>query len=210
MTQVPSKRRYSSQQRTEAAEANRQNILDTARRLFVAHGISDVTIARIAAEAGVAGSTVYALFASKAGLLRGLMERSMFGARFNEARTRLSAVTDPVEAIRLSAGIARAIYDSESEELSLLRGVSTFSEELSQYERELEQTRRDMQADRIDRLFAAGQARQGLTPDDARQILWMYTSREVYRMLVRESGWSPDKYERWLSQTLAEALANPT
>ena len=206
MTQDRLKRRYSSQQRTDAAEANRQNILDSAQRLFAVHGISKVTIASIAADAGVAASTVYALFSSKSGLMRGLMERTLFGARFDEARSRLSAVTDPVEAIRLSAGIARAIYESESEELGVLRGASAFSEELSRYEGELEQVRRDMQVDRVEKLFASGMARPGLALEDARQILWMYTSREIYRMLVRESGWSPDKYEAWLSQTIAEAL----
>jgi hypothetical protein len=44
--------------------------------------------------------------------------------------------------------------------------------------------------------------------DEARQILWMYTSRDVYRMLVLESGWTPDRYQDWLSDTLVNALAS--
>jgi hypothetical protein len=28
-------------------------------------------------------------------------------------------------------------------------------------------------------------------------------------MLVRESGWSPDRYQEWLSQTLLDALVAP-
>jgi len=36
--------------------------------------------------------------------------------------------------------------------------------------------------------------------------MWMYTSREVYRMLVTEGGWTPDRYQEWLSQTLVAAL----
>jgi hypothetical protein len=34
----------------------------------------------------------------------------------------------------------------------------------------------------------------------------MYTGRDVYRMLVRERGWSADKYEEWLGGTLARSL----
>jgi hypothetical protein len=34
----------------------------------------------------------------------------------------------------------------------------------------------------------------------------MYTSRDVYRMLVHEGGWSPDRYQEWLSRTLLDAL----
>jgi hypothetical protein len=41
---------------------------------------------------------------------------------------------------------------------------------------------------------------------DARRLMWMYTSRDVYRMLVQESGWTPDRYEAWLSQTLLDTL----
>ena len=47
------------------------------------------------------------------------------------------------------------------------------------------------------------------TLDDARRILWMYTSRDVYRMLVHESGWSPDRYQEWLARTLLDALVAP-
>jgi hypothetical protein len=31
-------------------------------------------------------------------------------------------------------------------------------------------------------------------------------SRDVYRMLVIEGRWTPDRYQQWLSQTLVEAL----
>jgi hypothetical protein len=40
----------------------------------------------------------------------------------------------------------------------------------------------------------------------ARRLLWMYTSRDVYRMLVQDAGFTPDEYEAWLSQTLVDAL----
>ena len=39
-----------------------------------------------------------------------------------------------------------------------------------------------------------------------RDILWMYTGRDVYRMLVLERGWSSDEYESWLAETLIKAL----
>lgn len=44
---------------------------------------------------------------------------------------------------------------------------------------------------------------------EARRILWMYTSCDVYRMLVREGGWTPDQYQAWLSDTLVKALVDP-
>jgi hypothetical protein len=89
--------------------------------------------------------------------------------------------------------VARAIYESESAELGGLRGVSAFSPALRQLEEELEAMRYDVQRDRIEALAASARMKPGLAMEDARRIMWMYTSREVYRMLVEVGGWSGDK-----------------
>jgi AcrR family transcriptional regulator len=204
-----SKRRYVSSQRSEAAEATKAHILDAAKSLFSRRGIDGVTIAEIAKRAGVAASTVYALFSSKAGILHGLMISTLFGTRFQVAREQLADVTDPVKLIELTAGVSRAIYESESSELGFLRGGSSFSPDLRKLETEFEKLRFEMQKERIELLFARSLARKGLDVDRAQQIMWMYTSRDVYRMLVHESGWSPDQFQAWLSRTLVEALVDP-
>ena len=200
------RRNYSSVARTEAAGETRVRILASAKDLFGRFGIDAVTIAGIADRAGVAGSTVYAAFKSKEGILRELMEQSLFGDRFQSARQMLAGIKDPVEAIARTSHVARAIYDSESRDLGLLRNVSGLSPALRKIEEEFERTRFEMQEDRLRRLFKAGRAKQGLSLDEARRILWMYTSRDVYRMLVIEGEWTPDRYEEWLEQTLVAAL----
>jgi hypothetical protein len=40
----------------------------------------------------------------------------------------------------------------------------------------------------------------------ARDIFWMLTGRDIYRMLVRERGWSSKKYQEWLADTLVRSL----
>jgi AcrR family transcriptional regulator len=203
-----STRRYVSAKRSEAAEATKARILAAAKSLFSRRGIDKVTIAEIAKRAGVAVSTVYALFASKAGLLRALMQTTLFGTRFQAAQEQLANVSDPVKLIELSAAVARAIYESESSELGLLRGASSFSPELRKLEREFEELRFEMQKERVELLFSHALARKGLDVGKARRILWMYTSRDVYRMLVHESGWTPDQFQAWLSRTLVDALVD--
>jgi AcrR family transcriptional regulator len=185
-------------------------VLNAARRLFIRHGIDRVTIAQIARTAGVASPTVYALFKSKDGILRAMMRGALFGERFRLVQSTLQGVTDPVRLIALSAHVARAIYESESAELGLLRGASAFSPALRKLEQEFEKVRFDMQEERVKRLFERRRQKEGLSLDDARRILWMYTSRDVYRMLVTESGWSPDRYQEWLSRTLLDALVAPS
>ena len=36
----------------------------------------------------------------------------------------------------------------------------------------------------------------------------MSTSRDVYRLLVQEGGFSPDEYEQWLAGTLVDAMVS--
>lgn len=203
---IKPKRAYVSKQRDAAAAATRADVLQAARGLFARKGIDAVTIAAIAAKARVSVPTVYALFASKEGLLQALMEGALFGERYQAAATRLAGIADPVQQIAMSAAIARAIYESEGAELGLIRGASAFSPALRKLEQTFEDIRLSLQEDRLKRLYAEGKAKRNLPIDKARRLLWMYTSRDIYRMLVQEAGWTPDQYEAWLSQTLVATL----
>ena len=203
------KRTYSSELRTRAAGETQRRILEAARSLFGRLGIDPVTIAAIGKKAGVAGSTVYAIYGSKDGILRALMEQSLFGSQFQSAQELLRGEDDPVKLIAMTPRVSRAIYESEASNLGLIRHASGFSPALRKMEQEFERIRYDAQEARVRLLFKARKARRGLTEPEARRILWMYTSRDVYRMLVTESGWTPDRYEAWLSTTLLEALVDP-
>lgn len=202
-------RRYVSRKREQAAEATRARVLRAAQSLFARHGIDSVTIAEIASRGHVSIPTVYSLFRSKAGILRGLIKSTLFGPCYRAAQQRLAGETDSARLIELTGAVARSIYESESTELGLLRGASAFSPELRKMERELEAMRLDMQQERVKLLFAQSKAKRGLTLETARQILWMYTSRDIYRMLVHECGWTPDQYQDWLAKTLVATLVEP-
>jgi len=206
---MPKIRTYTSKRREQTALATRTRVLDAAKSLFARHGIDQVTIAEIGDAAGVAGSTVYALFKSKDGILQAIMRGALFGDRFRAAQAVMQGVTDARQLIALTANVARAIYDSESQELGLIRGASAFSPALRKIEAEFEDIRYQMQEERIRALFSQSKARRGLGEDQARRILWMYTSRDVYRMLVQDGGWTAQSYQDWLSRTLVEALLEP-
>lgn len=202
-------RRYVSRLRADAAESSKAAVLDAARGLFVRRGIDAVTIAQIARKAGVSVPTVYAHFKSKEGILRALLKGALFGPRYQKALERLAGEKDAVRLIELTAVVARSIYEGESAELGLVRGSSAFSPALRRTEQEFESMRFDMQEERVRLLFEQRKARKDLSFEEARRILWMYTSREIYRMLVQESGWTPDRYQAWLSRTLVATLVEP-
>jgi AcrR family transcriptional regulator len=174
-------RKYVSRKRAETAEATQVRILAAARVLFARHGIDTVTVARIAQKARVATSTVL-----------------------------MDGVDDAARLVALTAQVARAIYESESNDLGLIRGASAFSPALRRIEAQFEDLRFQMQEERLKLLFAQRKAKHGLDLATARRLMWMYTSRDVYRMLVQQGHWTPAQYEAWLSSTLFEALVAPT
>ena len=201
-------RTYKSAKRNAGAERTRSRILEAGKNLFARHGIDATTIAQIAARARVSEATVYATVQSKAGLVQAVMEEAIFGPRFQQAQKRLAGETDPVKRIELTAEVARAVYENESAELSLLFQASAFSADLRKTQLKFEILRREMQRDRIEALYKAGRARNGLHKGAASDLMWMFTSREIYRKLVHESGWTPQEFENWLKRTLAEALTD--
>lgn len=202
-------RPYVSDVRSQGAEATRARILQASKTLFAGRGIDRVTVEQIAKKAGVSASTVFALYKSKAGILRELIRSALFGQRFQVALARLKGETDPIRLIALTANVARAIYEAESSQLGLIRGASAFSPALGKLEKEFENLRFQMQKERVKLLFAQSKQRKELTLDEARRIMWMYTSRDIYRLLVHEGGWTPNRYQKWLSSTLVNALVNP-
>ena len=203
------KRRYISKRRERTAEATRVRVLDAAKTLFARHGIDRVTIEQIGEKAGAATSTVYALYKSKDGILQTIMREALFGERFRSAQAVMDGVTDSAVLVALTAHVAKAIYVSESAELGLIRGASAFSPALRKIEAEFENIRFEMQRERVRLLFSQSKAKKGLELSKAQRIMWMYTSRDVYRMLVEEGGWTPEQYQQWLSTTLVEALVEP-
>lgn len=209
MSNSPS-RPYASPNRTQAAAETRHRILDASSALLSRAGIDSVTIAEVASSAGVAVSTVYGLFGSKTGIVRALMERALFNRSYEQIVARLDAVSDPIERLRLTAAVARAIYEGEAREIGLLRGSSAFSPELKKLEAEFEARRYDLQRARIEDLAAAGRLRSGLSVKAARDITWTLTSRDVFRMLVTEARWSAQAYEQWLGATLVRSLTVAT
>jgi hypothetical protein len=52
----------------------------------------------------------------------------------------------------------------------------------------------------------AGVLRDGLSEQDALDILWSLTGADNYRLFVVERGWAPKKYQAWLMLSLETVL----
>lgn len=200
------KRSYKSSARTEQAANTRRRILVSAKILFESEGFEYVTIEKIANLAEVAVPTIYALFQSKKGVLRALMDDTLPAELFDELVEDSIKEKSPEARLRISAKIARQIYDSERAQMDVFRGASVLAPEFKTLEKEKEMRRYERQEVTIKAMKKEKSLASGLTALKGRDILWALTGRDMYRMLVLEQGWSSDEYEKWLAKTLVSSL----
>jgi AcrR family transcriptional regulator len=202
------KRSYRSESRQARAEQTRKRILVAARRVFSTRGFDHTTIREVASIAGISAPLVYALFKSKEGVLRALIDSTVFGRDYQALVDTVGEQHDPVEILRTAASITRLIYDAERRQMGSIHRAGILSTGLRRFEQGLEKQRYERQEIVIRRLFDAAALRSGLGVGEARDLLWSLTCRELYRLLVVERKWTADDYERWLGALLATALLN--
>lgn len=204
------KRAYKSLIRQRQAHETRQRIVEATRQLLEAEGYAGMTIDAVARRAEVSVQTVYAVFGSKTGILAELLNQATFGPDYEQTVRRTLEEKDPETRLRGAARIARQIHDAQRSGFDLLRGAGVVAPELAQLEQEREHMRYQRQEAMIASLRDAKRLRPELSSRSARDLLWALTSGDVYRMLVRERGWSSQRYQDWLADTLVHSLLSRT
>jgi hypothetical protein len=152
---------------------------------------------------------VYAIFKSKTGILTELLDQSSFGTDYEDAVRQARSASNPEIRLRLAARVARQIRGTQSATFDLMRGAGVVAPELAKLEQQRERLRYEREESVIIFLRDAGRLRPGLSHKTARDIFWMLTGGDVYRMLVCERKWSPQKYEDWLADVLVQSLLTP-
>lgn len=211
---MPVKRSYSSARRDAQAAATRRSILDAAHRLFVAHGYAATTMQTIASEAGVAVQTVYAAFGSKRELMRQLIEGTITGdddAAPVTRRAESRAVADEPDASRraqLDAALSRTIVQRVGPVVRVAEEAAASDPDLAATMETIRAARRREMLDAATLL--AGPDGLRMDQEEAAATLYVLYSPQVADMLMRDHGWSPQRYEAWLARMILEAVLGAT
>jgi AcrR family transcriptional regulator len=202
-------RRYQQRQRAEDAARTRQRIVDAVvERLRVAPA-EPVAIENIAAMAGVARSTVYAVFGSRAGLFDAvgaqLHERAGY-ARLVEA----SHQEDARKALRDGLRAASTMLAVDRDIWRALRSMAQLDQEavggsVQRWEEERAAGMRRI----AHRLHEQNHLRPGVTAEEANDVLWVITSFESFDLLYTGRGLALEGVIERLTQMAERALMNP-
>lgn len=204
---------YKSPLREEQARRTRERILDAARETFRDKGYGATTLADIANAAGVAEPTVRAIFKTKPNLVEHLLR---LGVRGEDTDTQLQdrdafreilAATDPDTLLDRHADLATAVHRRSWDVMEIARGAASSDPTIAAIYEKRPHARRKNQRAIAKRLAELGALPEGTSVETATDLLWLYTSHEIYRMLVIERKWSPDRYRAWLRTAVATILA---
>lgn len=206
MTSV--KRRYDGSGRQQQARRNRDVVLDAAQRRFLLEGYAATTVAAIAGDAGVSVETIYKSFGSKAGLVGGIWQRGLAGrgpVPAPERSDRMSSdLTDPRAIIANWGKLTTEVMPMVAPILLLIRAAATTDTDMAALLADTDAQRRTRM--RHNAQVVKGHLRAGLSLSTATDILWTYSSPDMYDLLVLRGGWSLRRYSRFLADSMIAAL----
>ena len=205
-------RSYDNSGREAQKQETRQRILDAAQRLMLGSGYRATTVAAIARAAEVHVDTVYELVGRKPVLMRQLIERALSGtdgavaAAERDYVKAIRAEPDPGRKLAIYAGAVRHIHGRMAPLFLALRDASATEPEAKEVWREISDRRASNMRQLAEDLRAAGGLRDGLSIDEAADVIWATNSAELYVLLTGERSWTPSRYESWLTETWCRLL----
>jgi AcrR family transcriptional regulator len=191
-------RRYEQRLRAESAAETRRRVLDAVYDQLRAAPAEPVSVDRVARAAGVARSTVYVIFSSRAGLFDALAEDLLERGGFQGV---LDAIANPDPRVTVRDGIAAGVHTfaAHRDVFRALVSMAALDPEAvgGAIARSDERRNRGMQ--RLARRLARHHAlRDGLGVKAAADRLWILTSFDAFDLLFSGRGLSADEVARAL------------
>lgn len=190
----------------------RRAVLDVARALFLERGYGATTIDAISRASEVPQATVYRLFTSKQGILKALLDTSVAGddepvpvADRPHVRS-LTSAADPRAVLSGLAAMSVEINARTAPIYRILVSAADSDAEAAALLDDLTRQRQQGQGRLATSLARNGALRPGVRASDAADVIHALASPELYRLLVVDRRWSPERYEHWLAEALAGQL----
>jgi AcrR family transcriptional regulator len=205
-------RSYSSTLRADQARRTRRRIVDAAAELFAEHGYAGTTIDAVATAAGVSRKTVFDSVGGKAQLMKLAYDFAIVGddepvplADRPEMRAML-AEPDYGKRLAMYASLVVGIDRRLSSAWRAFEGAATSDPEAAKFYVAMVQQRRQAMREAAQMFADAGALRPDLDVEVAADLMWFYNDPSLYDKLVRQRGWSVDRFQAWLAEALQVQL----
>lgn len=210
---VNTRRRYNSSGRRERARQARDLIVGVAEELFLARGYAGTTVAAIAAQARVSAETIYKSFGGKSGLVRAIVDKGLAGQGPVPAELRSDRIRDTEHDARAILAAWGAFVTEIAPRvvpvLLLARDAAATDPEVAATLEQISAARLERMTFNARRLSDAGHLRPGVTVAQAADILWTYSSPELYELMVIRRGWSAERFGQFAGEAMIAALLPP-
>ena len=206
------KRRYRSPLREGQAQATRRAILEAAGRLFIEDGYGATTIEAIAEAAGVSRATVFTSVGGKPVLLKTAYDVALVGD--DEAvplperprSRRIRAEPDAGRYLELYAELITEIAGRLAAIYEAVRGAAGSDPEVRAVWEKIQAERRIGAGNVVGDVVARKALRTDVDREAAADIVWVLNDPGLYHMLVQRRGWSPERFQAWLTEGLRSQL----
>jgi AcrR family transcriptional regulator len=192
-------RPYHSPRRAQHASQTRQDILNTARELFVTRGYALVTMSDIARATGIAVKTVYASVGTKSEVLHALLLGDVAAATAAETHEEVVRAPDLRSAVEAIAAGTRANTERFAASIDLLYSSMSSDDGARQIGKQAVQEYRDALRNDAEHLVAIGAVAPDLDVAGVADRLWFCFGLASWRTLVLDCGWSHADAQRWLA-----------
>jgi AcrR family transcriptional regulator len=207
---VNRRRSYDSSRRRDKARRSHTRIVKTAERMLLRDGYTATTVQAIATAAGVSVDTIYKSFGGKPGLIRAIRDRALEGEGPVPAERRSDDIqareTDPQTIIRAWGAFVTELAPRGAPIMLLIRDAAATDADVRTLRDELDAERLKRMTDNARRLRDAGHLRPGISLAQAADILWSYSSAELYELFVLRRGWTPQRYGKFVAEAMINAL----
>jgi len=185
-------RRYEQRVRAQMAEETRRRVLDAVYDQLRAAPAQPVSVDAVARAAGVARSTVYVIFGSRARLFDAFSDDLLERGGFQRV---LDAIADPDPRVHLRDGIRGGVHTfaAHPEVFRALFSMASVDPEAAAGAIGRSEEKRAAGMMRLARrLGRARLLREGVSVKKAADQLWLITSFEAFDLLYRGRGLSAD------------------
>lgn len=188
-----------------SSSGTRDRILAAARELLE-RGDTQMSMGRIAREAGVSRQLLYVHFDGRADLLLELTRAVDEEVRPAADQARVDEAPDARTALREAVALQGRIKPRIAAIAAAIDRLRASDPDAATAWRERELARYERAHAVAARLATQGVLHDGLAVDDAARLMWSATSQRAWTELVVDAGWSTDRWVARTTELLERAL----